>query len=800
MQSGEKMVPEAAMVLAVALQLAGDDGEDRRTREGDPVPSATPVAEAYVGSEGALDVDPPYLPAAKISIDGRLDEAVWEQGALLAGFTQYDPAEGVPATQDTEVRVLLTDDAILFGVRAFDDEEGGVRATLTPRDGFERSDDYVRFILDTFNDQRRAFVFQVNPLGVQGDGRWIEGKRGHGDPIDWNPDFLWESAGRLTSHGYSLEVKIPLTSLRFPESPVQDWGLQVVRQIQRNGYSESWAPITGEVANRLSQAGTLGGLKGLEPGRMLDLNPVVTATRQGSWDRTAGAFDHSSPSGEFGFNATYGITSNLTLDATYNPDFSQVEADAGQIAVNERFALFFPEKRPFFLEGTDVFSMRQQLVYTRSIANPVGATKLSGKVGRLNLAYIGAVDEVGSGGDNPVVNLLRVKRDVGESSSVGMVYTDRSVFGTSFNRVMGADARFVLARRYTLEMTASGSADGGAGQETDWGSLFAASFSRSSRSLSMRASFEDISEDFLARSGFIRRVGITQAEAQTGYTWRGGPGALVESWGPSFEVKGTWQRDDFWGGQGPEESEAQVNLRGFFRGNIGGFLSFSRRSYSFSPEKYDGLYLAGTPDGEPVPFTPSPDLFGGMNSVRLRAWLSSWERARLSLGAGWSETPIFTRGVPADVGESIGADASLNLYPTGSFSMEVGLRHSTISRKRGHSRYSAATIPRLQARYQFSRALYVRAIGEYSSQERGDVLDPVSSAPVVSCGESCSPRAGTSAHDFRVEGLVGYEPSPGTVVYLGYSREMRDAQAFGFREVTPQADGLFVKLSYRFRM
>lgn len=316
----------------------------------------------------------------------------------------------------------------------------------------------------------------------------------------------------------------------------------------------------------------------------------------------------------------------------------------------------------------------------------------------------------------------------------------------------------------------------------------------------MSASFEDVSRDFRAGSGFIRRVGVTEADARVGYRWRGGAGALVESWGPSLEVQGTWDRQNFWSGLGPTESEVQLNLSASFRGNIGGSLSFSRDSYTFSAQEYEGLFLSSVENESVLPFAPATELFSGMTSVRFRGWVSRWEQARVSFGGSWSETPIFARGVPADVGNSYGGDLNLSFYPSGSLTLGVGVRHSTILRKRDGSRYSTATIPRINGRYQFSRALFVRANVEYSSQIRGDVLDPVSGASVLTCGESCIPRSGSDAHDFRLEGLLGYEPSPGTVVYVGYTREMRDAEAFGLRNFTPEADGLFVKLSYRFRM
>jgi hypothetical protein len=556
--------------------------------------------------------------------------------------------------------------------------------------------------------------------------------------------------------------------------------------------------MSNDEANRLAQSGSLRGLQDLDPGLFMELNPVLTASRQGAWDDASQGLLRDPAVGEFGLNLTYGLTSNLTLDGTYNPDFSQVEADAGQITVNERFALFLSEKRPFFLEGTDVFNMPERLVYTRSIGNPVGAAKLSGKVGSTTVAYIGAVDET-SLGEDAIVNLFRMRRDVGASSTVGAVYTDRTTPGRSFNRVAGADGRFVFARRYTVNVMAAASFDGAEDAATRWGSIVSADFRRSSRTLSMSAEFLDVTRDFSARSGFIRQVGITSAEARTGYTWRGGPGALVESVRLSVDGESTWAREDFWAGRGPEEWDAGMSLSSSLRGNIGGFINYSRRNYDFAADRYDGLFVS-TQNGL-VPFTPDQSLFQGLHSVSVRSWINTWERVRGSFGASWRETPIFDRGAPADLAESFSVNADLTLYPSGALSVEVGGRHVRLMRQRDGSTYSTATIPRLQGRYQFSRSLFARGIGEYSSQKRGDVIDPATGQPLYSCsGSECSVRSGSEEHDFRLEGLLGYEPSPGTVLFIGYSRAWRDMQAFRFQDVQSRNDGLFVKLSYRFRM
>ena len=282
--------------MTVTLGAAGQDTQLSASRGASTTGEPGPTVVEYHGSDGQLDVPSPKLSGAEISIDGVVDEEAWVDAPVLTGFTQFDPVEGVPATQRTEARVLLTDDAIYFSVKAYDDVEGGVRATLGDRDSFGYSDDYVRFIVDTFNDRRRGYVIMVNPLGVQQDGLWVVGGGGRrerrmGPPIDWNPDFVWDSDGQVHDWGYSVEVKLPLKSIKFKEAEVQDWGLQIERRIARNGYSESWAPVTANVANRMEQFGRLTGLADLDAGLFLEINPVQTFSQQGVYDADAGALE-----------------------------------------------------------------------------------------------------------------------------------------------------------------------------------------------------------------------------------------------------------------------------------------------------------------------------------------------------------------------------------------------------------------------------------------------------------------------------------------------------------------------------
>jgi hypothetical protein len=796
------------VAAAAALVTVGGPATDAE-RSGDPriwPPSADLVR--YSGREADIEINTPFVEAAQIDIDGDIAEAVWAQAALLEGFTQFNPIEGTPASQRTEVLVLVDSDAIYFALRAYDDDVTQIRATLSERDSYTFSDDYVRFVIDTFDDQRRAYVFTINPLGVQHDGLWNEsgggtGMRGMFSPIDDNPDFLWDSDARITEWGYEAEIRVPFKSLRFPDLDEQSWGLQIERKIQRNGYESSWAPITGNVANRLAQAGKLNELRNLDMGLFLELNPVLTGSRVGEVD-DVGTFSHQDPSGDFGLNATYGVTSNLTLDATYNPDFSQVEADAGQVQVNERFALFFPEKRPFFLEGTEIFGMPKQLVYTRTIANPIAGGKLTGKVGGLNIGYLGAVDEAFEA-DVPdtYVNLVRVRGDVGASSTLGAVYTDRTIASDDFNRVIGADARLQIGGRYTFTLMGARSfTNGTAFEERIDGLMTTARFERASRTFSLNAEFEDSDPGFEPGSGFFQRIGTAQLSSRASYNWYGPRGALLEQINPSLEAKAYWDHDRFWNGGSLEEGEVQLSSRFSFKDNITLFGNLKLSRFEYQPDQYDGLTVQQG-DGSFQAFRPDQALFDGLQSITIGLWLNKWERVRGNVRYTMSETPIFDRsfGVAVDLARSRSVNASVNLYPTRALVSEIGITFNRLERKRDGVEHSTAIIPRVRTQYQLSRALFLRGIFEYGTQESADLTDPATGLPLYDCrAAECSVRAGSVGHDFRIEGLVGYEPSPGTVFYLGYTREMEDASAFGFERVRPTRDGLFVKLSYRFRM
>jgi len=772
-------------------------------------PGAQATDGTYNGAERQLAVRLPRVEAAEIRVDGTLDEPLWQQAALLTGFTQVEPAEGAPAADRTEVLVFHTPAALYVGVRAYSSTPSRIRATLAERDRILQ-DDHVQILLDTFLDRRRAYAFYVNPLGIQQDGIYNEGSgRRGGDRADFNPDFLFQSRGRLTPEGYVVEVRIPLKSLKFPTSRTQTWGINVLRKVAATGVEESWAPISRGNPSRLAQSGTLGEIRDLRPGRLVELNPTATGKRLGAAD-PQGELRHGDLAPDFGINAKYGLTSNLTLDATVNPDFSQVEADAGEITVNERFAIHFPEKRPFFLEGADLFSTPEPLVYTRSIVDPIAGAKVTGKVGPFNVGYLGALDESPrrSGGASALFNVARLQKDVGANSSLGMLLTDRQA-GAEFNRVAGVDGRFRFAGLYTWQFQTAGSwtraaaADSAARPDDRLAHLVQTSLDRTGRRWGFRMQGKDVPDAFRSDAGFIRRTGVTDFFLFTRLTFQGKPGALVESWGPNLTTNRIYSGRDFWTGGNAVEGSAALRASASLRGNNRVEASWSSRFFVLDPARYarySFVDAAGMPRTGEEAVRPLREL-AGLNGFSLQGRSSYFKTVSADVQVEREETPIFAEGT---AGEEWSVQTGLEMRPTESLRVNGSLRRSRIFRASSGSLYSEALLPRLKVEYQLTRAVFVRAVGQYTVEEV-DFLRTPDGTPYLRDGAPFRVRRGrvigeeTQTNPLRLDLLFSYQPSPGTVVFLGYAREMLDEGAYRFGELEPRADGLFVKVSYLFR-
>ena len=764
---------------------------------------------AYNGRAGEIEVTIPRA-EAEVEIDGALDEAVWQRAALLTGFSQYQPVDGQPAQDSTQVLVWYDSYAIYFGVRAFESHVD-VSATLADRDRID-AEDYIQILLDPFNDRRRAWIFGVNPLGVQADGVRAEAGGGASGPgaggrfenVDLNPDFVYESRGHVTEWGYQIELRIPFKSIPFPSDDVQSWAVNVLRKVQHSGYDDTWTPTRRASASFLAQSGTLNGLTALRRGLVLDVNPFAATKVEGTPAAAGGWSYETTP--DVGGNVRWGVTTNLTLDATINPDFSQVEADAGQVTVNERFALFFAEKRPFFLEGIENFNTPNQLIYTRQIVNPAAGAKLTGKIGGTTIAYLAAVDDAdfsASGEDRPVFNLLRLRRDLGASSTLGMSYTDRTETGDAFNRVVAADARIVFAQLYFLQVQAATSFTGAEG-DTRIGPLWEVTADRTGRRWGFNYSLTGMHPEFRTSSGFVPRTGIVTPRIFNRLSFYGAPDALVENWTTFYGLNGTWDYDEFFAGQAPLETEASARSFVTMRGGWGVTVAPSWRTASFDPDFYSGYRVARHIDAGSGSFTDTvafvvPDRVTDAFGVEASVNTPQFPRFSASAGIGLGSDIAFFE--PSRV---TGANISGSVLwrPTERARIEGSYSNLVLNRIRDGSRFSTARIPRLKLEYQLARPLFLRFVGQYRYQERAALRDPRTDQPILLQDDSglfviSQP---VTSNDLRVDWLLSYRPTPGTVVFLGYGSGFAGLERHSFGDLERQQDGFFVKVSYLFRL
>lgn len=410
----------------------------------------------------------PKLNAGNMNIDGVLNEDVWNNAVTAENFTEISPGDNVKPEVETKVKIFYDDDYIYFGYTCYEKDMESVRASLSDRDRMY-GDDWVGPFIDTYSDLKQGFEMYVNPKGIQGDLLWTSNSE------DSNYDIIYDSEAQMYKDKWTAEMRIPFKSLRFPDRKEQKWRIHLLRNRPRGARQEIyWASVSRDNPNFMGQSGTLNGIKDVKRGRDIQILPYILGTQNSTLEDFSdpnSKFTHGKLEGEIGLSAKYGLSSTLTLDATYNPDFSQVEADAPQININSPFALFYPEKRPFFLEGIDHFATPINVSYTRSINNPLFAAKLSGKINKLDIGFISAYDENTpyiipltersfflSSNKNSISNILRMKYDMGGENYLGFIFSDREqsadsskAFGfTGFNRNYGFDGKFNFASNYYL--------------------------------------------------------------------------------------------------------------------------------------------------------------------------------------------------------------------------------------------------------------------------------------------------------------------------------------------------------------
>ena len=744
-------------ILPLALLIAGILGGPAALAQEKPPAKPALAAQAFTVSRAA----------SPIVIDGVLDEPAWAAATVIPVLFEYQPGENVAPPVRTDCLVTFDREKLYIAFRAFDPRPSEIRAHLMDRDAIDTfiQDDHVTILVDTFNDERRAYQFRVNPLGVQADAVNSEVDQVE----DWSWDAIWNSAGRLTAEGFVVEIAIPFRELRFPGgTDALTFGLSVERSYPRSvRHRIASHPTDRNRSCGLCQFNKVTGFRDLVSGRNVEIDPTVTGHRTDRRDQFPdGAMANGNPQADVGVTARWRMAAGTTVTGTINPDFSQVEADVAQLDVNTRFALFYPEKRPFFLEGLDFFSTPEQAVFTRTVADPSGGLKVVGKQGansfgvfmtedRINNLILPANQESQYASEDQAVTGLvaRGRRDIGRQSTVGVLYTGREG-GPYFNRVFGPDAQFHVGRSEMfsvqfLHSETQYSPEVAAGYDQSatafGGNSVRVSYDHLERSWFWGAGYIDRDRGFRADSGFVPRVDLRQGTAYLQHRFWGGG----NSWFSTFDVAlnasratdhaGTLTNQSILVGaayQGPLQSQLQVTVE--------------RDKELFAGMMYD----------ETV--------------VSTAATLKPSGAVALQFSSTTGDGVDYTNRQPARVvriGPSVEwkIGARLNLLFTDS------LERLTV---RSGWLYTA-NLSQFHAVYHFNRRTFLRAILQYTdvSRDPARYLEPI------------------DAHSTRLfaQYLFSYKLNPQTVLLIGYSDNYNGATGVSLTQANRT---FFVKMGY----
>jgi hypothetical protein len=768
-------------------------------------------------------------------IDGKLDEDVWKKAVVLKDFYQTQPGDNIAPSKPTEV-FLGYDPKFLYIAFHCYDEPDKVRANIPKRDNIF-DDDYVGILFDTFNDQRKAYEFDFNPLGIQADGIWTDGQ---GE--DFSLDIVMESRGVVTEDGYTIEVAMPFKSLRYVAGKDKLWGVHFWRRIKRfNNELDMWMPINRDQSSWLAQAGHLTGLEGLSTERTLDLIPSLTLSETGKRKAPittaqiaqGGRFVNEPIKFDPGLTGKYTITPTVTLDFAINPDFAQVESDQLVVTANQRFPIFFSEKRPFFLEGIDIFQTQVTAVHTRAIIDPDVAIKLTGKLGRNTFGLLLASDN-GPGNfsederptanprfldKNASVGILRLKRDVGKSDSfIGFLGT-YSRFVDRYNELGGFDGRFRLDKQTTFSFQALGTHSRrpfffpDEGQTLDRkqnGFVYALDYNKDGRHFGYDLTAVGRTRYYRADVGFNRRTNTNNINYFVRYNSEPKPKAKLISWRVYDDISTNFD----WQGHSQNfnnESQIQFSFRRQSFLGVGLDYGYERifeeefgaKRQSSTCVLLNNCTFAGNDNERSTPnrgiylfagSTPSKkynfnlfinrvwnqfdfDFGAGPKFPRVSPSALSAANARAAgLCGGSSAPPVCNTPQDPGPGDFWHLDGSLTYQPTSALNATLSLTRERLVRYDTQRVAFDENIVSLRTTYQFTRFLFARGRVDFDS----------------------------IASNWKGQFLLGWTPNPGTAFYVGYND---DLNRNGFNQFSGQLEPgfrrngrtFFIKMSYLFR-
>ncbi len=752
------------------------------------IAAALLVILAAVPDVSAGDEEKPIPAADRISatrdgirIDGVLDDEEWTNALVVELGYETSPSENTSPPVKTEAYLIFSTSHLFVGFKAYDPDPRAVRARLSDRDDIF-GDDSVSIMIDTFNDELRAFEFECNPLGIQRDSLRNDagGNRGHGDE-SW--DAIWDSAGRVTDWGYTVEMAIPFNAISFPRGgEEQTWGYMLIRDYPRNvRHNIQNVPDDRSRNCNICQAAKMVGFKGITPGRNMEFTPTATGFRYDEReDLPLGEMAQQSSNAEVGLTTRWGFTPNFNLFVALNPDFSQVEADAYQLEVNRQFTLRYREKRPFFLEGRDFFSTPINAVYTRSVVDPHYGLKVTGKEGANALGVYFARDAVthlifpGSQGSDSetllmesTATVVRYRRDVLENSAIGFLITDREG-GDYSNRLFGVDGNLRLTSTDTVTFPVLGSStqddvprfeqlmesdeDEADDEESlrlmedkvfDWAHQFR--YEHATRDWDASVTHSRLGADFRADLGHLSRVGFDRFTLNGGPIWWGDSDSAITR----FALDGTYRQiSELNEGLLERELETGVRLRGTLQSSF---------SYEFrvKKERFESIF---------------PDL------------MSHWIRGSMRPSA------VLDVEMNVSVGDAIDytharEGSRLSLSP------ELGLRlgrHLRVDFEHDYTRFTVqgdqlylANVTQTRIIYQFNARMFLRSILQHVDIRRNQALYEDEIEPL--------------SKRLFAQLLFSYKVNPRTVVYVGYSDNHQASLDYGF---TQSDRAFFLKLSY----
>lgn len=833
-QSSTSPAPSPTPISASTVEPAGD-----------AKPSGTPLdtaANAKVGKGAPVlppeKAQPVRLPsfAKPPVIDGKLDDEVWKNAAVLKDFYQVQPGDNIAPSKPTEV-LLGFDSRFLYVAFHCYDEPDKVRANIPKRDDIW-NDDYVGILFDTFNDKRKAYEFDFNPLGIQADGIWTDGQ---GE--DFSLDIVVESKGLVTNDGYTIEVAIPFKSIRYVGGKDALWGVHFWRRIKRfNNELDMWMPLSRDISSWLAQAGHLTGFEGLSAERTLELIPSLTLSETGKRKAPitaaqiarGGRFVNEPIKFDPGLTGKYSLTPRVTLDFAINPDFAQVESDQLVVTANQRFPIFFAEKRPFFLEGIDIFNTQIAAVHTRTIIDPDVAVKLTGKIDRNTFGLLLASDN-GPGNfsederptanprlldKNASVGILRLKRDIGKSDSfIGFLGTYHR-FVDRYNELGGFDGRFRIDKQTTFSWQVLGThsrrqfffpEEGQTFDRKENGFIYAVDYNKDGRHFGHELSVVGRTRYYSADVGFNRRANTNNPNWFIRYNSEPKPKARLISWrvytdfsanfdwqgrsqnfNDEMQVQFSFRRQTYLGiGSdkgydrvfesefGPKRqpgSNCVVNNSCTFAGNDNERSTSNRGLYLFAgstpSKKYNFNFFVNRRWGD-LDF----DFGAGPKFPRVSPGALARDQAKAAGLCTGSNLPAVCRA-PQDPGpgDFLHFDASITYQPTSALSATLDFTKERLRRYDTGRVAFDENIVSLRSRYQFSRFLFARGRVDFDS----------------------------IASNFKGQFLLGYTPNPGTAFYVGYNDDLNRR---GFNPFSGQLEPgfrrngrtFFIKMSYLFR-